>query len=92
MTRREKILTAALFRCACTLAHYMAMHSPPDGALSLRERYDSETAVAIAAMNLSLDDARRETKVWLRRMERGYEAYRRLGGPDLSNFEGGIES
>ena len=87
MTHSEKILTAALFRCACTLAHTTGKLSPPRTPLSVKEQYENETAVAIAAMNLSLRDAKEEPEVWLRRMEEGYLAYRRLGGEDIDKME-----
>lgn len=87
MTYKEKVLTAALFRCACTLAHATRKLSPPRTPLSVKEQYENETAVAIAAMNLSLRDAKEEPEVWLRRMEEGYLAYRRLGGEDIDKME-----
>ena len=55
--------------------------------MSVKEQYENETAVAIAAMNLSLRDAKQEPEVWLRRMEEGYLAYRRLGGEDIDEME-----
>jgi len=87
MTHKEKVLTAALFRCACTLAHATGKINPPRTPMSVKEQYENETAVAIAAMNLSLRDAKEEPEVWLRRMEEGYLAYRRMGGEDIDKME-----
>lgn len=87
MTYKEKVLTAALFRCACTLAHATGKINPPRTPMSVKEQYENETAVAIAVMNLSLRDAKEEPEAWLRLMEEGYLAYRRLGGEDIDEME-----
>ena len=71
MTHTEKILTAALYRCAHALA------------CAIESRPDEVKAAAIAAMNVSLAAGRNETDHWLRLMEEGARTYQSRGGKTL---------
>jgi len=80
MTQKEKILTAALFRCARALVRELERNlDGPKG---------SSAAHAVAAMNASLLAAKADTDHLLAELAAGNRLYLASGGKDLFELEG----